>query len=103
MMLRLLGMAMVAVALLLAGDLQQAQAVGPTPAPALFQNYYVPPYAGGVGAELYPCPRPVPMNVGRTYITYQGLMPHEFLYKHARTYRTEHPDGNATRTRIRWR
>lgn len=102
MTLKLLGMAMVALALLLASDLQQAQAVGPRPGPVVAPNYYVPP-TNGAGAELYPCPRPVPMNVGRTYITYEGLAPHEFLYKHARTYRTEHPDGRATRTFIRWR
>ena len=45
----------------------------------LFYNYYVPPtgYAG-VGAQLYPSPRPTPPLVGHTYITYQPLMPHEF-------------------------
>ena len=56
----------------------------------LFYNYYVPPVGpGSVGAELYPCPRPTPPLVGHTYITYQPLMPHEFLYKHHRHYTTQ--------------
>ena len=55
----------------------------------LFYNYYVPPVGpSSVGAELYPCPRPTPPLVGHTYITYQPLMPHEFLYKHHRHYTT---------------
>jgi hypothetical protein len=102
MMLRLIGVAILAVVLLLAGESQQAQAVGPVPAPGLFQNYYVPPYAGGVGAQLYISPRPVPPHVGWTYITYQGLMPHEFLYKHHRSYWTQRADGGWTRTHISW-
>lgn len=70
----------------------------------LFYNYYVPPVgANSVGAELYPCPRPTPPMVGHTYITYQPLMPHEFLYKHHRTYWTVHDDAPATRTKVHWR
>jgi hypothetical protein len=69
----------------------------------LFYNYYVPPCPGVVGAEMYICPRPVPPLTGHTYITYQPLMPHEFLYKHHRTYRTVHPDTAPTTTRVRWR
>lgn len=102
MTLRLIGVAIVAVVLVLAGESQVAQAVGPSPTPGLFQNYYVPPYAGEVGAQLYVSPRPVPPHVGWTYITYQGLMPHEFLYKHRRSYTTRHWDGGSTRTTIRW-
>ncbi|MHB1036015.1 MAG: hypothetical protein ACYC35_16385 [Pirellulales bacterium] len=71
--------------------------------PQLFTNYYVPAYADGVGAELYLCPRPTPPLVGHTYITYQPLMPHEFLYKHSRSYRTYHPDAGWTRTYVSWR
>ena len=48
--------------------------------PDLFYNYYAWPSCTGVGAELYVSPRPVPPHVGHTYITYQPLMPHEFLY-----------------------
>src|SRR5687768_5084458 len=52
----------------------------------LFYNYYVGNNCGGMGAQLYLSPRPVPAFVGHTYITYQPLMPHEFLYAHDRTY-----------------
>ena len=54
--------------------------------PDLFYNFYVPPTCGGIGAELYISPLPVPANVGHTYYTYQPFMPHEMLYKHHRTY-----------------
>jgi hypothetical protein len=69
----------------------------------LFYNYYVAPNPGAVGAELYVSPRPVPPLTGHTYITYPPLMPHEFLYKHHRTYHTKHPDAPGTTTRVRWR
>jgi hypothetical protein len=70
----------------------------------LFYNYYVPPVgAGSVGAELYLCPRPTPPLVGHTYITYQPLMPQEFLYKHYRHYTTKHEDASRTTTSVRWR
>jgi hypothetical protein len=69
----------------------------------LFYNFYASPGPGLVGAELYLCPRPVPPLTGHTYITYPPLMPHEFLYKHHRTYVTKHEDAPATRTKVRWR
>ena len=70
----------------------------------LFYNYYAPPVGyGSVGAQLYLCPRPTPPLVGHTYVTYQPLMPHEFLYKHRRVYTTQHLDAPRTRTRVRWR
>jgi hypothetical protein len=70
----------------------------------LFYNYYVPPVGyGSVGAELYPCPRPTPPLVGHTYVTYQPLMPHEFLYQHHRVYWTGHADAPPTRTSVHWR
>ena len=69
----------------------------------LFYNYYVPPVGpGSVGAELYLCPRPTPPLVGHTYITYQPLMPHEFLYQHHRYYTTFHADAPKTRTSVHW-
>ena len=69
----------------------------------LFYNYYVPPVGpGSVGAELYLCPRPTPPLVGHTYITYQPLMPHEFLYKHHRHYTTFHEDAPKTHTSVHW-
>jgi hypothetical protein len=53
----------------------------------LFSNYYVGgSYCGDVPAQLYLSPRPTPPLVGHTYITYQPLMPHEFLYPHSRHY-----------------
>ena len=69
----------------------------------LFYNEYVPPVGpGGVGAQLYPCPRPTPPFVGHTYITYQPLAPQEFLYPHARHYTTWHEDAPPTRTSVHW-
>ena len=48
----------------------------------LFYNYYVGPAPSGTAAQLYVSPLPVPAFVGHTWITYQPLMPHEFLYGH---------------------
>lgn len=71
--------------------------------PDLFYNYYVPPTCGGLGAELYLSPRPVPPHVGHTYITYQPLMPHEFMYHHHRTYHRYYNSGQGlTRTCVRY-
>lgn len=71
--------------------------------PDLFYNYYVPPAGcGGAGAELYLSPRPTPPLVGHTYVTYQPLMPHEFLYQHHRTYRRYNCDGGWTKTSVSW-
>jgi hypothetical protein len=71
--------------------------------PDLFYNYFVPPTCGGMGAELYPAPLPVPAHVGHTYYTYQPFMPHEFLYKHHRTYHRYYDEGRGlTRTSVRW-
>lgn len=72
-------------------------------APDLFYNYYVPPGPyGGVGAELYLCPRPTPPLVGHTWITYQPLMPHEFMYTHKRSYVRRNPGAGVTRTTVRY-
>jgi len=82
---------------------QQAYAAGPRTAPDLFYGHYVPPGpCGTVGAQLYVCPVPTPPMVGHTYFTYQPLMPHEFLYRHSRTYRRYHPRGGWTRSIITW-
>ncbi len=72
-------------------------------APDLFYNYYVAPNPGGIGAELYPAPRPTPPWVGHTFITYEPLMPHEFLYQHKRVYWRWHPDAGWTKTWVCWR
>jgi hypothetical protein len=71
--------------------------------PDLFYNYYVPPTCGGMGAELYLSPRPVPAHVGHTYITYQPLMPHEFMHHHHRTYHRYYNGGQGlTRTHVKY-
>ena len=82
----------------------RAELVRHSTAGDLFYNEYVPPVGcGSVGAQLYPCPRPTPPLVGHTYITYQPLMPQEFLYKHHRVYTTKHEDAPKTRTNVHWR
>ncbi len=87
------------------GVSQSAMAVEPRQGTGdLFYNYYVPPGpCGGVGAQLYVAPRPTPPMVGHTYITYQPLMPHEFLYKHHRAYYTCNQGAGWTRTKVSWR
>ena len=76
----------------------------------MFYNYYVGPSGCvvGVPARMYVSPLPVPPTVGHTNITYQPLMPHEFMHKHRRTYHRYHPVGphgraSYTRTTVRWR
>ena len=64
----------------------------------LFYNYYV--NGSGVPAQLYVSPRPVPEHVGQTYITYQPLMPHEFMYKHHRHYYSHPAGGGWTHTKV---
>ena len=57
-----------------------------------------------LAAQLYVAPMPVPAHVGHTYFTYQPLMPHEFLYKHKRSYHRYYNEGRGfTRTSVRWR
>ena len=71
--------------------------------PELFYNYYVPPNFGGVGAQLYMAPGPVPGHVGHTYYTYQPLYPHEYLYGHTRTYHRYYNCGKGlNRTKVQW-
>jgi hypothetical protein len=108
MVLRRLSLAVIAGAVVLAAGLlvtSDCQARGPEQhtAPDLFYNYYVPGNGMGPGAAMYVSPLPTPPLVGHTYITYQPLMPHEYLYHHHRTYVTNHQDGTATRTHVTWR
>ncbi len=71
--------------------------------PELFYNYYAPGTCGGVPANMYIAPRPVPRTVGHTYYTYQPLMPHELLYQHDRTYYRYYNGGRGlTRTHVSW-
>jgi hypothetical protein len=72
--------------------------------PDLFYNYYAWPSCTGLGSELYISPRPVPPHVGYTYITYQPLMPHEFMYTHHRTYHRYYNGGQGlNRTHVTYR
>ena len=72
--------------------------------PRLFYNYYSPTQGGGIPSVIYPAPRQVPLHIGHTYNTYQPLMPHEFLYRHYRSYHNYYPNGGGfTRTFIRYR
>ena len=84
---------------------QEARAAGRhRTAPDLFYNYYVPPGGcGGAAAQLYVSPRPAPPIVGHTYITYQPLLPHEFLYPHCRCYSRYNPGSGWTHTTVVWR
>ena len=69
----------------------------------LFYNYYIDSsQVGGVPAGMYPAPLPTPPLVGHTYVTYQPFMPHEYMYKHHRTYHRYHPGGGYTRTLAIW-
>lgn len=71
--------------------------------PDLFYNYYTQPsMVGGVPAQMYVSPRPVPPHVGHTYITYQPLMPHEYMYRHCRKYWRYHPGSGMTRACVVW-
>ena len=42
---------------------------------------------------MYPSPYPTPLIAGRTYITYQPLMPHEYMYWHHRSYHRYYDGG----------
>lgn len=69
----------------------------------LFYNQYVGPGPGGVPAEMYVSPMPVPEHVGHTWGTYQPFYPHEYLYRHHRSWYNYHPGAGWTRTKVRYR
>ena len=70
--------------------------------PTLQYNYYYPvPGSDGIPARLYLCPRPTPAHVGYTYITYQALAPHEFLWRHRAMYYRPY-EGGYTVTTVNW-
>jgi hypothetical protein len=72
--------------------------------PDLFYNYYTWNNCGAIPAALYVSPRPVPPHVGHTYITYQPLYPHEFMYTHHRTYHRYYNGGQGlNRTSVHYR
>lgn len=103
---KLLGVTIATAAVLLAGNLDPNRTRAGDPhhkTPNLFTNYYVPPGGcGGTAAQLYVSPRPTPPLVGHTYVTYQPLMPHEFLYPHSRTYVRRNPGSGLTVTKVWW-
>ena len=69
----------------------------------LFYNYYAQPGPyNGAAAQMYVCPQPVPAFVGHTYVTYQPFMPHEYTYKHERSYYTYNPGAGWRRTNVRY-
>jgi hypothetical protein len=41
--------------------------------------------------------------VGHTYVSYQPLMPHEFLYKHMRSHYAYAPGAGWYRSKVRYR
>jgi hypothetical protein len=72
--------------------------------PDLFGNYYAWDNCGAIPAALYVAPKPVPPHVGWTYITYQPLYPHEFMYTHHRTYHRYYNGGQGlNRTSVHYR
>jgi hypothetical protein len=69
--------------------------------PNLNNGYTVSGYCGGMTSQLYVSPGPVPPFVGHTYITYQPLMPHQFMYPHTNTYHRYYDQGRGlTRAKI---
>lgn len=68
----------------------------------LFYNYYEGPQNDGAAAQMYVSPLPVPANVGHTWTTYPGLMPHEFMYRHHRSYYQYNPGAGWTRGKVRY-
>src|SRR3954462_5966830 len=69
----------------------------------LFYNYYAQPGPyNGAAAQMYVCPRPVPAFVGHTWVTYQPWMPHEYTYRHERSYYTYNPGAGWRRTNVRY-
>ena len=67
-----------------------------------FYNFFEGPEPSGAAAAMYVSPRPVPPQVGHTYVPYQPFMPHEYLYHHKRTYYTHNACGGWTRTKVRY-
>jgi hypothetical protein len=74
-----------------------------SPIPTLDYNYWYPSGGQYFPARMYLAPRPVPLHVGYTYITYQAMAPHEFMWPHCRYYVTRHPGVSTTYTHLRWR
>jgi hypothetical protein len=59
----------------------------------LFDNYFTQGNANQADAALYIAPTGVPGWVGHTYVTYQPLYPHQFLYQHEDRYHSYYDQG----------
>ncbi|MHC2069056.1 hypothetical protein ACYFX5_16420 [Bremerella sp. T1] len=71
--------------------------------PDMMNQYYVADPYYGYPAEMYTSPITTPPYVPQTYITYPPLDPHEFLYKHHRTYYHYYNGGQGlNRTKVHW-
>ena len=71
--------------------------------PELFGNYFTWNNCQAIPAALYVAPKPIPPHVGWTYITYQPLYPHEFMYAHHRTYHRYYNGGQGlNRTHVHY-
>jgi hypothetical protein len=69
----------------------------------LFYNYYAQPGPFyNTPSTMYVSPQPVPARVGHTYVTYQPFMPHEYTYRHQRSYYTYNQGSGWTRTNVRY-
>jgi hypothetical protein len=69
----------------------------------LFYNYYAQPGPFyNTAAAMYVSPQPVPARVGHTYVNYQPFMPHEYTYRHNRSYYTYNRGNGWTRTNVRY-
>ena len=71
-------------------------------APDLFYDFYVDPECGATSrAGMYPVPYLIPAINGRTYYTYQPFLPHEYMYRHKRSYhRRYNYNRGLNRTRV---
>lgn len=68
----------------------------------LFYNFYSQGLCDRT-AGMYPSPYPTPLIAGRTYITYQPLMPHEYMYWHHRSYHRYYDGGKGlNRTLVKY-
>ncbi len=95
---RILSIAVVTASFCLANsaNAQDYVSVGQT----LFANQYTQGYANQATAQMYVSPGPIPQWVGHTYITYEPLYPHEFMYRHTSRYHSYYDGGrglNSTR------
>jgi hypothetical protein len=63
------------------------------PGQNVFNNYFTQGGANQATAAAYISPVGVPGWVGHTYITYEPLYPHEFMYHHKHRYHSYYDNG----------